>query len=53
MALSGQGVIDYYNMTYDLKHHRKYYLAGGHELVKEMERLRKVPDAKTLTLVPA
>jgi len=48
MALSGQGVIDNYNMMYDLKHHRGYYMTGGHKLVTEMQRFQKVRDARAL-----
>jgi len=46
MAASGQTAIDYYNLIYDLKYHRQDYLAGGHKLVKEMERLRELRQAE-------
>ncbi|HAO81139.1 MAG TPA: CRISPR-associated endonuclease Cas2 [Candidatus Veblenbacteria bacterium] len=41
LASTGQASIDFYTLLYDMRYHRRAYIAGGHALVKEYQRLEK------------
>ncbi|MFA4818510.1 MAG: CRISPR-associated endonuclease Cas2 [Patescibacteria group bacterium] len=46
LAQAGEAGVDFYNMLYDLKYHRGWYIAGGPAYVLEMKKLQQKKYAK-------
>lgn len=48
LAATGQTVVDFSTLLYDLKYHRSAYVRGGHALVQEYKRFRSEHEARAV-----